>query len=654
MQKLVLCPAVIAFFAASLSWAQATVNESLETSVIYVDVKNGSDNNSGSQSSPFKTIGKAVAIAQSNNAANIGTKVIINPGTYREVLTIEAGPKQNSTKPMTFQAAQNGTVYISGAVQYTGWAVYAANNKIYTATWPNRWGLCEADGGNAPFEQNIVMRQEMVLVNRTPVTQVLSLSQMIFPGSFYVDETKALVYVWPPSGTNMSTADVEVPTHPQILTVNSANGKAINGIVFRGLTFEYANACRKDAAVNISGTVTNALFDTDTFMRNNAQGLALTEPVANVTVLNSTAKHNGAAGFHTYRVKNVLWQGTTASYNNWRGAQGAYYTWNTGGFHIFSDHTETWSGVNATDNETFGVHWDTDNQNVTVTSLFDSGNLVAVLNEKNQGPLTITGSKFCNSTYSASGYAGFVLRNADNTSITNSTFYNNAVAQALITGVASGISVTNWETGHVYNLITQHLTFTGNTVEAIGTPQQLFKDGFLGGADWVDFQATLKSNSNTWWNASNTTPFSVPTPRSGTKDTFAGWQTVTVQDLLSKFLAPATNPATACATTADGPDYWLLVDNGVVTADATGKAVFNVTTRSLGGFTGNVTLALDGITAITGAKATLSPNPIAAAGGTSVLTVTAGATTPKGTHTFTLLANSGNVTRTAVLSFTKN
>jgi hypothetical protein len=650
MQKLVFCPAVIAVFATPLSWAQATVNESLETSFIYVDVKNGSDNNNGSQSSPFKTIGKAVAIAESNNVANIGTKVIINPGTYREVLTIQAERNQTA-KPMTFQAAQNGTVIISGAVQYTGWAPDPANNKIYTATWPNRWGLCAADNG-LPLEQDIVMRQEMVLVNATPMTQVLSLSQMIFPGTFYVDETHALVYVWPPAGTNMSAADVEVPTHPQILTVNSSNGKVINGIVFRGLTFAYANSCRKDPAAYITGSVENILFDTDTFMWNNAQGLALNTSVSYVTVLNSTAKHNGAAGFHTWRVTDILWQGTTASYNNWRGAQGAYYTWNTGGFHIFSDHRETFKNVNTTNNQTFGVHWDTDSQNVAVTTLFDSGNLVAVLNEKNEGPLTITNSRFCNSTYSAKGYGGFVLRNSDNTSITNSTFYNNAAAQILITGVAGGFPISNWETGQTYNLITEHLTLTGNTIEGVGSPQESFQDGSLGGTDWIHFKSTLKSDTNTWWNASNPKSFVVPMPRAGTQDTFTGWQTLTAQDLHSKFVAPATNPASACATTADGPDYWLLVDNDVVTTDATGKAVFNITTRSLGGFTGSVTLALDGITGIAGAKATLSANPIPATG-TSVLTVTTSATTPKGTHTFTLLANSGNVTRTVVLSFAK-
>ncbi len=629
------------------------MNEGLETSIVYVDAKTGSDKNPGTQSSPFKTIGAGIAKAQSNNAAAIGTKVIINPGTYREVLTVQAGPSQNSTVPMTLQAAQTGTVIVSGAVQYTGWAPYSGNASIYTTTWPYRWGLCQADGGNAPYEPNIVLRREMVFVNGVRMTQVLSLSDMKYAGTFFVDETKALVYVWPPSGTNMSTADVEVATLPQLAVVNSANGKAINGIVFRGLTFQYASSCRKDAAVEISGSVNNLLLDTVSFISNNAQGLALTSPVSHVTVLNSTAKHNGAAGFHTWRAKNVLWQSSTASYNNWRGAQGVYYTWNTGGFHAFSDHNDTMTSVNATDNQTFGVHWDTDNQNITVTSMFNSGNLVAALNEKNEGPLTISSSKFCNSTYSASGYAGFVLRNSDYTTIQNSTFYNNAVAQVLITGVAGGISVTNWETGQTYNLITQHVTFTGNTVEGMGTAQQVFKDGYLSGTDWTDFQATLKSNNNTWWNSSNTKAFSVPTPKHGTLDAFSSWQSVTAQDMLSKFAAPGTDPRSGCATTADGPDYWLLVDYGVVTTDLSGNAVFNITTASLGGFTGNVTLAVNGVSAIPGATASFSSNLISAAGA-SVLTIKTGSTTPKGTYSFTLFGNSGNVTRTASLSITKN
>jgi hypothetical protein len=345
MKLLFVCFTINLFLLRSMAFGQATVNESLETAVIYVDIANGSDSNPGTAALPLKTISAAVTIGQQNNKSNIGTKVIINPGTYRESVVIRPNFSGQTSMPMTLQAATNGTVFVSGAVQYTGWAPYAHNPNIYFTVWPNKWGLCAPDDGPHPFEPDIVERREMIVVNGTPLTQVLTLSQMVYPGTFWVDETAGLVYVWPPSGTNMTTADVEVATNPNPLSIQSPNSQTLNGIVIRGLTFEYGNPCRQDGAVNAAGQTTNVIFDSDTFQWNNGHGLMLSGPVTNVTVVNSVANHNGAAGFDTFRAKNVLWQNVLASYNNWRGAQGAYYTWNTAGMHIMMDHTDTISGT---------------------------------------------------------------------------------------------------------------------------------------------------------------------------------------------------------------------------------------------------------------------------------------------------------------------
>ncbi len=651
--------AALSLFAAS-AWAQATVNESLETAFIYVDGTNGSDSNPGTQTLPLKTIGASILIATANNVAGIGTRVIVNPGTYREVLTVASAPNQGSM-PMTFQAATNGTVLISGAVQYTGWSAYTGNSSIFTASWPNQWGYCAADGNGAPYEPQIVLRREMVFVNGAQMTQVLSLAEMIYPGSFFVDETHSTIYVWPPAATDMQTADVEVATNPTLLNVVSNNGKPINGIVFRGLTFQYGNPCHDAAAVNVSGQITNILFDTDSFIWNNGQGIALNNPTSNITVTSSIADHDGAAGFQAFQLKNILWQHNESSYNNWRGAQGAYYTWNSGGMHLFSDHNDAIAGHTAVYNQTFSIHWDTDTQNASADSVFSAQNLVSALNEKNEGPLSVTNSKFCSSSFSASGYAGFVLRNSDQTTIHNNLFYNNAVSQILVTGVAGGIAVTNWETGQNYNLLTQNVTITNNTIVGVGASQQVFKDGYLGGTDWTQFQSTLHSDFNDWWNASNSTPFTVPTPSAGTAETFAQWQSTSGQDANSSFAAPATDPAVACAVTftapvrhgasATPPDYFLLVDSGVNTIDLSGATVFNLQTVALAGFTGNVSFSFDGVSAIRGATATFSANPVAA-GGSAALTFTAATTTPPGTYLFTVLSNSGSVTRTIALSVT--
>ena len=182
----VLCVSASILFFSHIVFAQANVNEGLETAFLYVDAVKGSDSNSGSQSAPFKTIGKAASVAESNNQSGIGTKVTINPGTYREAISLNHNKKDTSL-PITFQAATNGSVIVSGSVLYTGWAKYQSNNEIYTNNWLNKWGTCK-QLTSCPFQQEIMMRREMVAVNGTVLTQVLSLAQMQ-TGTFFAMRT---------------------------------------------------------------------------------------------------------------------------------------------------------------------------------------------------------------------------------------------------------------------------------------------------------------------------------------------------------------------------------------------------------------------------------------------------------------------------------
>jgi hypothetical protein len=585
----------------------------------------------------------------SNKAANLGTKVIINPGTYRESISLIA-TRHDSSLPITFQAASSGTVSISGAVENSNWTTFAGNRNIYVAPWLNDWGYCQADGGNAPYEPKIVLRREMVFVNGTPMTQVLALSSVKYPGTFFVDETANLVYLWPPSGTNMSTADVEVATEPTLLSLQ-APGHELNGIVFRGIVFKDANSCHGQPAVTVSGNATNILFDSDTFEWNNGQGLFLDQSASFLTVQNSIANHNGGAGFDTFQLTNVLWSNDTANYNNWRGALGAYYAWGTGGYHIFSDHNETMTNVTANFNQTHSIHWDTDNANITVNSFFSTRNIIGPLFEKSEGPLTVTNSHFCNSATAQAGYAGFIFRMSKSATLTNNILYNNNLAQILVTGDPGGVVITNWQNGRVYDLVTSDITLTGNTIVAIG-PQDTIKDGYLGGTDWTAFVSTYKAGTNNYWNASNESPFVVPTPRGGTSNTLAQWRSNTTQDYTSTFAVPVTNPAAGCEASTDRPDYWLLVDSGTRMTGETGSIMFNLSTVSLGGMGGTVNLSTDGVSAIRGASVSLNPAEITTSG-TSVLTFTT-RNTPSGTYSFPVIANYGNVTRVVYLTVTVN
>jgi hypothetical protein len=622
---------------------QATVNESLETADVYVNGTTGNDNNSGSKSSPLKTIGAAASLAITNNHNNIGTKVTIDAGTYRESMNLTHSPKDTSW-PITFEAASGATVIVSGATVYTGFSEYSENKSIYTTGWTYTWGDCP-QLTSCPYQQDITQRQELVAVNGTVLTQVMSLTQMV-EGTFYVDESNALLYLWPPSGTTMSTATVEAGTESSLFTINNKSE-----IVVRGITFQYANTCHGSAAVVVEGAATNVLFDSDTFQWNNGQGLSISNPVTYFTVENSLSQHNGDAGFQEATTQYGLWQSDTASYNNWRGAQGAYYTCNTGGLHAWQVHDDTVTGFTSSFNQAYGIHWDTDNVSISTSGVISVGNLRSgIFVEKDLGPVTFNDSYICNQT-STQVVGGLVLRNSENVSFTNGVIMNNLPAAIDMIGVKGGIEVTDWVTNKTTNLITQNFVNTGNTIQGSSSSQLLFNDNYLNDSDWTTFYTTLTSKNNTWWNDYNsTTEFEVPTPKNGSMIDFSTWKSDTIQDSGSSFKKPSGTPGAACDLNPVGTDYWITVDNAALTVAPGKSAVFNLTIIPLN-FTATANLTLDGISEVSGLSSTLSVSSIKTSG-TSVLTVTAGSKTAAGTYSIVVIANSGSITHTVTVQLT--
>jgi hypothetical protein len=643
VQRFIFVVLLLPFLLLSGAFGQANVNESLETANVYVNGATGSDSNPGTASQPLKTIGAAISMAETNNHNSIGTKVTIEAGTYRESLSMSHSSKDTSL-PITIEAATNGTVIVSGATVYTGFSEYSQNHSIYTTSWTENWGTCPQINTSCPFQQEITMRQELVAVNGTVLTQVLSLTQMQ-QGTFYVDETANLLYVWPATGTNMGTATVEAGTSATLLSINHKSY-----VVIRGLTFQFANTCHASAAVAVSGASTNILFDTDTFQWNNGQGLSISTPATYFTVENSVALHNGDSGFQEATTLYGLWQSDTTSYNNWRGAQGAFYTCNTSGFHAWQVHDDTINGLTVSYNQAYGIHWDTDNANISTSGIISTSNLRSgIFIEKNEGPITMNASYSCNHT-GAQVVGGLVLRNSEGVSFTNGVLMNNAYAEIILIGVKGGIDVTNWQTGKTTNLITQNFTNTGNTIQGNSSSQLLFNDGYLSGSDWTDFQTTLVSKNNTWWNANNSsTPYSVPSPDDWTGDDFSSWKSVTTEDSSSSFKQPSGNPGASCNLTPV-KDYWITVDNALLTVAPGKSATFNLAVTPLN-FTGTVTLTLDGITEVNGLSATLSSSSIKTSG-SPTLTVTAGTKTAAGTYSITVIANNGSMTRTVTVQLT--
>lgn len=629
----------LALFSA-LAWSQANIDEGQETSTLYVDTVKGSDSNPGTQQLPFKTIAVGAAAATTNNQAGIGTKVVVNPGTYRESVTMMHSGKSTSL-PITIQAAQPGTVIVSGADIVGGWK-QNGGSSIYTNTWANKWGLCPLDTGgesNPPPEEDIIRRREMVIINGTVLTQVTSGSATKYAGTFYVDEAHGSIYVWPPAGTDMKTATVEIPSRANLFTITDTGN-----IVLRGMTFQYANSCRTDTAVAVEFSADNVLLDNDTFQWNNAAGLVV-QFATDTTVQNSTANHNGTSGFKGYESKYDLWQDNQARYNGWRAAQGAYYAWGSSGIHFGLSHNQTLSGLDIAYNQTHGIHWDTDSMNVTLDNSTFSQNLLANgFSEKNEGPITITNTNFCSGAPSVGAdNIGFELRNTTNISLSGGQIYNNTQG-LMIEGTRGGIRVKNWETGQYTTLVTSGISLSNETIVGTGT-NPVFADESLNGADWTTFLATLSSDYNTWWNSSSSSNFEVPVPKYYTFIDFPTWQATTLRDVHSTWSAPS-NGGAGCAVTPDKPDWWFNTEaNGSYqTISAGSSAVFTLNIVPVGNYTGSIAMTADGLQSVPGATANWSSKKINNFG-SATYTLATTKSTPKGAYNLTLLANDGASTK---------
>src|SRR5205823_9258399 len=135
------------------------------------------DNNLGTAAAPVKTLTKATQLALANNKLNIATRVIIQPGVYRESLQLFS-TSSDTAAPISFEAAKKGTVIIDGADVWTGWQAEPSLTNTYSHAWTTDWGV-EPTPSGWPTTPQIVRRREMLFVNGKLLKQVLSIDELI-------------------------------------------------------------------------------------------------------------------------------------------------------------------------------------------------------------------------------------------------------------------------------------------------------------------------------------------------------------------------------------------------------------------------------------------------------------------------------------------
>jgi Right handed beta helix region len=621
---------VLAFLAISgpLAHSQASVTEN-QTTYLYVDAQKGSDSNAGSSSTPLKTIQAAVNKANTNNQKSVGTKIIVNAGVYREVVSVNPVTSQTAV-PITVQAATTGTAIIAASDVVTGWSSESTKPGAYSTTWAPATSSCAIPSGWPTPINPIGLRTEMIFVNGVPLTQVLDWSQMV-PGTFYNNPTAKTLHIMPPSGTTMSTAVVEAATRPKTLSIVGRSN-----IVVRGMVLRHAASCINTSGATVTSS-SNILFDQVQVNWNNWGGLNISGS-NNFTVQNSIASHNGGIGFQSTKGQYALYSYNETDYNNWRGAQAALYDWGMGGVKLFQMRTVTVQNHYSYNNQAQGLWFDTDNQNVTVDHATLVGNVQAALQiERNEGPITVQ-----NSLMESSG-SGVNILTSENLTLTGNKFYNNGAtnkyqAQIFLAGQQNGVTISNWQTGQQYLLVTKNTVLSGNTVVAGAAGQYVFGT-YLSGADWSDFANTLQSGSNTWYDPTTASSFKVP---NGKFVNLAGWQSAVGTDYTSKWAAPAVSLAAAAVTT-NMSDFALNMDSGSYTMSA-GSVVATAHLASYG--YGAVSLKVVGLP--TGVTASISKGSLVS--GAATITFSAAKTATAQTVPITVWATSGSRVHTATFN----
>jgi hypothetical protein len=558
---------ILALFATHAN-SQANVTENQKT-FIYVDSSMGSDSNSGTSASPLRTVQAAVSKANTNNQKSIGTKIIVNAGVYREQVSI-GSVYRGSSVPLTIEAATTGTAVIAASDVLKNWVADSGNSSVYSSPWQNRFGYCALPSGWPINFASIALRTEMIFVNDVPLTQVMSYSSLQ-AGTFYVNEGSSAIHVYPPAGTNMQSAVVEAAMRQGTISVSGRSN-----VVLRGLVLRHARSCVNTAGAKLYNS-NNVLIDSVQALWNNSGGLGIFSS-SNVTVQNSIASHNGGVGFQGNRAQNVLFDFSESDYNNWRGAQAAFYDWAMGGTKLFAMRNVTVQNHFSYNNQAQGLWFDTDNKNITMNNVTLAGNVQAALQiERNEGPITLENSTLCSSG------VGVNVLTSEKVTIKNNTFYNNGgtnkgQAEIFIAGTHYGINITDWQTGQTYHLYTTGTVLSGNTFANAGAGQNVFGT-YLNSSDWSAFANSLTASGNRWYDPAMSSSFKVV---NGKMVNLTGWQSATGTDYNSSWEAPTTSPVEACKVPAPTfTDFNVNLDNRNYTMSG-GKAVSTIRVNSFG------------------------------------------------------------------------
>jgi len=218
---------------------------------------NASDDNPGTEELPWKTIGKAASFLEP------GDRVIVKEGIYREwVRPLKGGV--GPQKMITYQAAQNEEVIISGSEPLTG--RWQQSRKPVSQSFPGKVWMIDLpsdlfDGYNPFAETNATenlmthpsaisqgwdkppytLSRGLVFQNGTRLMQIATYEDLDKEdGTYWVDMDKMQIYVRPLEDKNPKKEKFEVTTRPFAISPEKAG---LGFICVDGFTVENVANC---------------------------------------------------------------------------------------------------------------------------------------------------------------------------------------------------------------------------------------------------------------------------------------------------------------------------------------------------------------------------------------------------------------------------
>ena len=255
----------------------------------------GSDYNSGTQASPWLTVGHAISQAPS------GSTIVLRGGTYRE------GGLSVSGKQLTLQSYPHEQAWLKGSAVITGWT-QAGNCWMHTG-WPTQFNYL-TDTRTLDPNHPLAGWPDMVFVNGASLTcahapNATGGQGSVGSGTFYIDYTNKTIYI----GNNPVGATVEVAQYQNGLSIH-------DGCKVLGLGFQhYATSYQSQYAFNVFGA--NCVVENNTVAWCATGGMNL-NTVTNLVLRGNTCAFNGEQGVGAWQCNRSTISSNYFAYNNIR------------------------------------------------------------------------------------------------------------------------------------------------------------------------------------------------------------------------------------------------------------------------------------------------------------------------------------------------